>query len=99
MVRRRYWRRGVYLACGICLCIASVFLVRIGASYDGNCGGFLPWLAGARPCSFWEYMAGTVLLVTVVLGATYWPVILALLVLALVGVWIARRRQGDEPPA
>lgn len=91
-MRRRYFLRGVYVTCGIFLCIAIAFLVQIGFSYDGNCGGFLPWLAGPKPCSFWEYVSGNMLLFAVLLGATYWPLVLALLFLPpFVGYLFDRR--------
>ena len=92
MMRRRYFLRGVYVACGIVLCIAIVFFVQIGFSYDGKCGGFHPWLAGPRPCSFWEYVSGNMLLFAVLLGATYWPFMLAVLLLPpFVGYLFDRR--------
>ena len=92
---RRYFLRGVYVACGIVLCIAIALIVQIGFSYDGKCGGFFPALAGPRPCSFWEYLFGNVLLFALLLGPTYWPLVLALLFLPpLVGYLIDRRAKG-----
>jgi len=96
MKRRRYFLRGVYLACGIVLCIAIVLLVQIGFSYDGKCGGFLPALAGPRPCSFWEYVAGNVLLFAVLLGAAYWPLALALLFVPPFVGYLFDRRAKDS---
>jgi hypothetical protein len=79
MMRRRYFLRGVYVACGIVLFIVIVLLVQIASSYEGTCGGFLPALAGPRPCSFWEY----------------WPLVLAILFLPpIVGYFIDRRAKG-----
>ena len=91
-MRRRYFSRGVYVTCGIVLCIAIAFFAQIGLSYDGTCGGFSPALAGPRPCSFLEYVLGTVLLFAVLLGAKYWPFVVALLVLPpFVGYLLDRR--------
>jgi len=88
--------RGVYVAGGIVLCIAIVLLVQIGFSYDGKCGGFLPALAGPRPCSVREYMAGNVLLYALLLGAAYWPLALALMFLPpFVGYLLDRRAKDD----
>jgi hypothetical protein len=78
---------------GIFLLIAIALLVRIGFSYDGQCGGFLPWLAGPRPCPLWEYVAGNMLLIAVLLGATYWPLALALLLLPPVVGYLLDRRE------
>ena len=95
MMRRRYFLRGVYVACGIVLCAATVLLVQIGFSYDGKCGGFLPALAGPRPCAFWEYLFGNAFLFALLLGATYWPLVLAFLFLPpLVGYLLDRRAKG-----
>jgi len=53
---------------------------------------FFPWLAGPKPCSIWEYVAGNMLLFAVLLGATYWPLVLALLFLPpIVGYLFDRR--------
>jgi len=95
-MRRRYFLRGVYVAIGIVLCIAIVLLVQIGFSYDGKCGGFLPALAGPRPCSFWEYVSGNFPLFALLLGAAYWPLALALLfVPPFVGYLFDRRAKGN----
>jgi hypothetical protein len=95
MMRRRYFLRGVYVACGIVLFIVIVLLVQIGSSYEGTCGGFLPALAGPRRCSLWEYVLGNALLFVLLLGATYWPLVLAILFLPpLVGYFFDRRAKG-----
>jgi len=95
MMRRRYLLRRLYVAGGIVLCIAIVLLVQIGFSYDGKCGGFLPALAGHRPCSFWEYVVGNALLFALLPGAKYWPLVLAFLFLPpFVGYLLDRRAKG-----
>ena len=92
MIRRRYFQWGVYGAVASLLCIAIAFVVQLAFAYDGKCGGFLPWLAGPKACSFWEYIWGTSLSVALILLDTYWPLILALLVLpAFVGYLFDRR--------
>jgi hypothetical protein len=91
-MRKRYFLRGVYVAIGIVLCIAIGLAVQIALSYDGKCGGFLPWLAGPKPCSFWDYLSGNMLLFTLLFGSAYWPFLLALLILPpLVGFLLDRR--------
>jgi hypothetical protein len=96
MMRRRYFLRGVYVTCGIVVCVAIAFLVQIGLSYDGKCGGFLPALAGPTPCSFWEYLFGNLLLFALLLGAAYWPLALAILfVPPFVGYLFDRRAKGN----
>jgi hypothetical protein len=72
-----------------------VFLVQIGFSYDGKCGGFLPALAGSRPCSLWEYVSGNALLFALMLGAAYWPLVIAALFLPpFVGYLLDRRAKN-----
>jgi hypothetical protein len=91
-MKRRYFLRGVYVAFGIVLCIAIALLVQVGFSYDGKCGGFLPALAGPRPCSFLEYVFANMLLFALLLGAAYWPFVLVLLFLPpFVGYLLDRR--------
>src|SRR5215510_4438598 len=95
MKRRRYFCRGVYLSCGIVLCVAVVSLVQSTMSYHGECGGFFPSLAGSRPCSFWDY-ASFDLMLYVVLSVAYWPFVLGMLLLPpLVGYLLDRRRQAS----
>lgn len=97
-MKKRYFRGGVYFGCGIVVCLAIVFLVRIGLVYDGKCGGFFPGLAAPKPCTFLEYVSGDGLVFALVLGVTYWPLVLAVLFLPpLVGYVLDRRSQG--PPA
>ena len=89
---RRYLLRGVWVACGILLCIAIAFIVLMGFSFDGQCGGFFPGLSVRKPCSFWEYMSGDVLVIGMILGETFWPLVLALLALPpLVGYLVDLR--------
>jgi hypothetical protein len=77
--------------------MAIAFVVQLGFSYNGKCGGFLPWLAGSKACTFWEYVSETSLLVALILWDTYWPLILALLLLpAFVGYLFDRRGQRRE---
>ena len=81
-MNRRYLRRGVYLAFGIILCAALAFVVCMGFGYDGTCGGFFPGLSARRPCSFVDYMLGDALAIAMIFAVSYWPVALALLLMA-----------------
>lgn len=93
-MNRRYFRRGVWVACGIVLCIAIVSVVLMGFSYDGRCGGFFPGLSVRKPCSFWEYVSGDMLVIALIMVTTFWPLVLVLLVLPpVVGYLFDRRVQ------
>jgi hypothetical protein len=96
-MRGRYFRRGAYVACGAA-CIGVVLLVVIGLAYDGKCGGFFPGLSAPRSCTFVEYLSGDVLVFALILGVTYWPLVLAVLFLPpLVGYVLDRRSLGPPP--
>jgi hypothetical protein len=84
--------RGVYIAGAVLLCVAIIFALRMGLSYDGKCGGMLPEVSAQRPCSLWSYMTGDVLAIAVVVGITYWPLLFILIVAAvLLGYFFGRR--------
>jgi hypothetical protein len=97
-MRRPNLRRGVYVACGILLCIAIVFVASAVLGYDGLCGGFFPGLSTRKPCSLWGYLSGDAFVIAMILMINLWPLVLASLVLPpVVGYWIDRR--GTRPHA
>jgi hypothetical protein len=84
--------RGFCIAGALLLCVALIFALRMGFSYDGKCGGFFSEVSAHRPCSLWSYMTGDVLAIAVVLGLTYWPLVLVLIAVAIVvGYFFGRR--------
>jgi threonine/homoserine/homoserine lactone efflux protein len=95
-MRRSNLRRGVYVACGVLLCIAIVFGASAVFGYDGFCGGFFPGLSVRKSCSLWGYVSGDMLVIALILTITFWPLVLALLVLPpMVGYWLDRRVARD----
>jgi hypothetical protein len=93
-VKRRYFWWGLCGALAVLSFFVIALVVQFAFSYDGKCGGLMPFLAGPRPCSFWEYISGAVLLAVLILWGTYWPFVLALLVVpASVGYLLDRRVQ------
>ena len=91
-VRRKYFLLGLVgpiLVLIIAVLVCAVLLVK---SYDGKCGGYLPWLAGPKPCTLWEFLSGNLLLIGVVLWSTYWPIILALLLLPAAAGYCVRQK-------
>jgi len=91
-VTRRYFWWGLGGTLAVFLCVAIGIVVQIAFSYDGKCGGLMPFLAGPKPCPFWEYVSGGAILALAILWGTYWPLILALLVLATaIGYFLDRR--------
>jgi hypothetical protein len=90
---RLHFRRGVWVACGMFLCVVVVFAVLTGFSYDGKCGGFFPGLSVRQPCSFREYATGDMLVIAMIMGTTFWPWVLALLVLPPITGYLFDRRE------
>jgi hypothetical protein len=81
MHKRKYFLFGLFGPIAI-LAVASISIILdIAAGYNGKCGGFLPWLAGPKPCSFWEYVSGNSGAVFLIVWITYWPFLLALILL------------------
>lgn len=79
-MRRRYCWWGLYVSLAMLMAITIAALVPIAMAYDGQCGSFMPFLGGPRPCSLWEHLSREAgLLFFVFLG--YWPLVLALLIL------------------
>src|SRR5215510_6331757 len=92
MKRRRYFWRAVYVSIGSVLCFAVISLVQSIMSYHGECGGLFPFLAGPKPCSFWDYASRDLMFSFAVLGVAYWPFVLGMLLLPpLVGYLLDRR--------
>ena len=81
-VRRRYFWWGLGGAFAVLSCFAIGIVVEIAFSYDGECGGLVPFLASPKPCPFWEYVSGRATFALAILWSTYWPFALALVVVA-----------------
>jgi hypothetical protein len=91
--RRAYFLRGLYVTCGALLCITGVYVADMVIAYDGKCGGFFPGISARHACSLWEYATGDMLAIAMVLAISYWPVMLALLILpSFIGHLFDRRQ-------
>ena len=93
-MRRRYFLRGIGVTCGMLLCVALIYLVYLGFSYDGKCPVFFYTVSRSPPkaCTFWEYVSEDMHMMALLMGAAYWPFVLALLVLPpFVGYLLDRR--------
>jgi hypothetical protein len=101
-MKRRYFWWGLCGAAAVLSFFAVVSVVQIAFSYDGKCGGLMPFLAGPRPCSFWQYVSGGILLSISILLGTYWPLVVALLVVPtsvgfLLDIRVHKRAAQREP--
>jgi len=62
--------------------------------YDGECGGYFPGISVRQPCSLLKYLSGDMLVIAMILVDTFWPLLLASLVVPpFVGYLVDRRRQ------
>jgi len=86
--------------------LAAAFLMAACATaidavvrFDGTCGGLIPFLAAAQPCTRWQYVSADISFTFAVLFQEYWPVVLLLVGLVFLGSAIFERfrtRQDAE---
>jgi hypothetical protein len=57
-MRQRRQKSSMFLVFGVLVvpCIFAYYFVMLASAYDGNCGGLMPFLAGAKPCSLLGYL-------------------------------------------
>ena len=94
------WRYAWWGLCGG-LAALSLFVIAIIAQlalgYEGKCGGLFPFLAGPRPCSFWEHLRESAIFSIAILWIEYWPLVLAALVIpTCVGYLLDRRTRRQK---
>ena len=95
MTTRRYLMRGSWIALAIPLVTLVAGAISLALSYDGKCGGFLPWLAAARQCTLADYVVGNLSLFALIVWIEYWPFILLLLALPIgIGYLLDRRKKN-----
>lgn len=92
MPKRRYLVLGAWVALAIPVIALTASIIRMIVTYDGKCGGFLPWLAGPKPCTLGEYVAGNLSLMAIVVWAEYWPVVISVIALPVVIGYILDHR-------
>jgi hypothetical protein len=100
MKKRRYVVWGLWTALAAPLLALIAVAVILAISYDGSCGGFLPWLAAAKPCSFVDYVFGNLTLLALIFWVEFWPIIIVVLALPVgVGYMLDRRtaRNAAKP--
>jgi hypothetical protein len=100
MHKRKYFLFGLFGPITI-LAVGSILIILdIAVGYNGKCGGFLPWLAGPKPCSFWEYVSGNSLMTFTILWISYWPIILTLIIfLVSIGLFLDKQAERKSQKA
>jgi hypothetical protein len=96
-MKRKYVWWGLRCGLTVLVCLVVLIVVMIAFSFNGQCGGLMPFLSGPRPCSFWEYFSGETYLTLLIVLVTYWPVVLGLLVVPVsVGYLLDRRSNSGR---
>ena len=96
MAKRGTLLWGIFVAAVIPVLALAVSAVWLMLSYDGTCGGLMPWLAAAKPCPRIQYVRGMLSAIIVIVWTAYWPIILGWLgVSGWIGYLVARR--GSMP--
>jgi len=80
---------------------ACAIVIEIAIRFDGTCGGLIPFLAAAQPCTRWQYVSSNVWFTFAVLFQEYWLVVLFFVGVVFLGSAIfdrfctpARARRG-----
>jgi hypothetical protein len=98
MKKRRYIVWGAWTALAAPLLALIAVAVMLAISYDGKCGGFMPWLASAKPCTLAEYVLNNVTVLALIVWFEFWPFIIAVLALPVgVGYMLDRRAANHSP--
>ena len=95
-MKRRYVWWGFYVGLAALVLVVVAIIIQLALAYEGKCGGLFPFLAGPRPCSFWEHIRESALLAIALLWIEYWPVALALLVVPTCVGYVLDRRTRTE---
>jgi hypothetical protein len=83
--------RAIAVSVAVFLLAACAIVVDAALRFDGKCGGFMPFLAAAQPCTLWQYLYSSVSFTLVVLFQEYWFVGLFLVGLAFLGSVVLER--------
>jgi hypothetical protein len=67
------------------LMAACATVIDAVVRFDGTCGGLIPFLAAAQPCTLWQYVSSSVSFTFAVLFQEYWLVVLFFVGLVFLG--------------
>ena len=94
MPRRRCLLWGLGASVGVPAASLAVAATYLAVSYNGICASWLPWVAAPSACTATHYVLGTLTIIVLVLGRTYWPMFILILGLPpVVGYYLDRRRE------
>ena len=94
------WRIVTFRAIAVAV-VAFLFVVCVAAIYaalqfDGMCGGFMPFLSAAQPCTLSQYVWSSVSLTFLVLFHEYWLIGLFFIGIVFIGSGIFERLRSRQ---
>ena len=94
------WRIVTFRAIAVAV-VAFLFVVCVATIYaalqfDGMCGGFMPFLSAAQPCTLSQYVWSSVSLTFLVLFHEYWLIGLLFAGIAFIGSAIFERLRSHQ---
>jgi hypothetical protein len=93
--------RGVLIGLAVILLGLLYAIVNAAASYNGKCGGLIPFLSAAAPCSFWEWFFSDLsFTLSIALYEFWWLIACVIVVPAVAGYlidgWKRRRAKRSS---
>lgn len=89
------WRiatfRSIVAVAAAFLIAVSVVAVQAALRFDGTCGGLIPFLSAAQPCTVWQYVWSNVSFTFAVFFEEYWLIALSTAGLVFIGAAIVER--------
>src|SRR6476620_1731062 len=83
------WRIATFRAIAITvaafLIAGCVIVVQTALRFDGTCGGLIPFLAAAQPCTFGKYVWSNVSFTFAVLVQEFWSIGLSFAAIVFIG--------------
>src|SRR4026207_1678779 len=86
---------GISVALLIPVMALAISILSSIRSYTGTCGGYLPWLAGPRPCTLREHVMGSVSMLALIAWDQYWRILIAVIFMPIgIGYILDRKKES-----
>jgi len=73
------------------LVVTCVIVADAALRFEGTCGGLMPFLAAAQPCTRWQYVSANVSFTFAVMFQEYWLIGLVVVGLVFAGSVLVER--------
>src|SRR6478672_4675608 len=83
--------RAIAVLAAAFLMAGCAIVIDTALRFDGTCGGLIPFLGAAQPCTRWQYLSSSVSFTFAVLFQEYWLVVLFFVGLVFLGSAIFER--------